>query len=137
MNQYYIFYARQKFQITDWGNYIDIDPAINGIVAIEKDIPKDKMRWKEAENYAKKLNKGGHSDWSLPTTDELKTICGIKNILGINGSQNFFWASYNPHDNSKGKWGFNFNNGKDEVYCNDITLGKGHVCCVRRIQGVL
>ena len=73
MYQYNISYLGRNFQITDWGDYIDIDPAIDGIVSIQTDIPKNKMRWTEAENYANNLNKGEHSDWELPTIKELKT----------------------------------------------------------------
>lgn len=76
--------------VTDWGNYIALNPTINGILMIETDIPKYKMHWREAENYAKELNKGGYSDWRLPTTDELKIIYKIKDLCGINSNLDFY-----------------------------------------------
>ena len=92
MYKYSITYDEERnisITITDWGNYIALNPTINGILMIETDVPKYKMHWREAENYAKKLNKGGYSDWRLPTTDELKIIYKIKDCCGINCSLDF------------------------------------------------
>ena len=34
----------------------------------------EKMTWNEAKEYAEKLTVGVHSDWHVPTLDELKTL---------------------------------------------------------------
>lgn len=81
--------AKQKNTLADWEDYLSRYPK--GKCAEEAKLNKEKVRkvggfeWsdlfysegyvlKEAEEYCKKLDEGGHTDWRLPNIDELRTL---------------------------------------------------------------
>ena len=79
--------AREKSTIEDWVNYLNTYPE--GMCANEaktnlensKRKPSnwsyrspEKMNWKSAKRYCKKLEEDGHNDWRLPEIDELRTL---------------------------------------------------------------
>ena len=81
--------ARQKNTLADWEDYLSRFPQ--GKCGADAKLNKDKLRktggleWsdlfssetyilEEAEEYCKKLDEGGHTDWRLPNIDELRTL---------------------------------------------------------------
>ena len=50
-----------------------------------------KMDWNKAREYVKTLNRGGYSDWSLPTKEELDELYINKNQIG-NFQNDYYWS---------------------------------------------
>ena len=53
-----------------------------------QDAGGQEMSWHEANDYVKKLRLGGHSDWRLPTKEELESLisyCKDKEISANEG----------------------------------------------------
>lgn len=62
----------------------------------------DKLNWRDAFQYCKKLNLGGYSDWRMPTLNELKTLINEQEenqhiMLNSQGFQNIrpenYWSA--------------------------------------------
>jgi len=91
------------------------------------------MSWQEAMDYAENLNLGGHTDWKLPTVEELFTLVDFSKI---NPASEFpgmpsarLWSSsvhayYTGH-----AWYVHFNDGYVISHVKYDTI---HVRCVRR-----
>ncbi len=78
-----------------------MDTATNLIWARNGNIAGKKMNWRESMIWVNKLNYSGHTDWRLPTKDELEAFSRLGgkrpsdwfNANGISGVQaNFYWA---------------------------------------------
>lgn len=132
MYKYRILYKGQNIQITDWGDHIELEPAIKTIHMITQKRCEEATSWDKGKIYAENLSTGNYTDWRLPTTDELQIIYDIKNNCRINYDSDLFWASEKPHDKATGKWLVDFKN-STEVYCksDDLILCKNYVICVR------
>ena len=46
-----------------------------------------------AKSYCARLNYGGHTDWRLPTSDELSGVHKLKGQVFVNFRGNHFWTS--------------------------------------------
>ena len=93
------------------------------------------MQYYNTEDYVEKLNRegfAGHSDWRLPTVDELTSLLTPKkpsiNPIFEKKDYNCFWSSDNR--SSGGRWGIYFNDG----YVFWIRGGELHVRAVRSLQ---
>ncbi len=53
-------------------------------------ILNSEMNWNKAKKYCANYNGSGHSNWRLPTLDELKRANKNKNALGITDQE--IWA---------------------------------------------
>ena len=68
----------------------------------QKDSAPERINWSEAQSYIEQLNQesfAGHSDWRLPTNEELSTLMLSREnsrrlfLDPIFGSQRCFWSS--------------------------------------------
>ena len=74
------------------------------------------MNFGNALRYCYTLNEGGHSDWHLPSLDELFKVCSTGgNTVPNNNSSNFIWAA----DKSQG-------NGYNENFAMYFRLSDGY-----------
>lgn len=60
------------------------------------------MKWKEAMNYAAKLDAHGHQDWRLPTKGELKALFNNRAAIGgfnLTGllPEGWYWSASKNH----------------------------------------
>lgn len=98
-----------------------------------KDSSEDEMNWSDAEAYCKKLNLAGHSDWRLPTVEELfglvdrsKTDPAINPVFGCRSS--YHWSSAPYAGVSDFAWLVSFSSGY--VYWG----GRGYKFFVRPVR---
>jgi len=65
----------------------------------QKDDDGKRRNWTEAMNYAKSISVGGHSDWRLPSKEELRSLCvktgSRKNDAG-DGARVYWSSTVNP-----------------------------------------
>jgi len=96
-----------------------------------------KKKWKSAKKYCKNLTLGGHSDWRLPSYDELLTIVdydrydpaimpSFENVVS-----NWYWTSSEYIGSSKSAWVVNFSYGHTSYYSKSSEY---FVRCVRARQ---
>ena len=90
------------------------------------------MKWKEATDYAAKLDVHGHKDWRLPTKGELNVMFANRAAIGgfiVSGSNpaGWYWSGTQCTD-WPGAWGQRFINGFQVNYFKD---GPSSVRCVR------
>jgi len=101
--------------------------------------PRDigKFNWEEALSAARKYSHGGHSDWCLPSKDELNAMYENRDLIG-GFSTASYWSSSehhafdNPHEYEVDAWIQNFRSG------NQLSLDKydsGYVRPVRALLG--
>ena len=114
----------------------------------------NEMKWKDALNYCKNLNEGGHNDWRLPNIDELRTLikapgtisggkCQISEKAGKLSSEdwskadcdgnfdidkNWFWSSSLNSNDDDDVWLVNFQYG---ALGNNYMSTRQYVRCVR------
>jgi hypothetical protein len=109
------------------------DPA-TGLMWAKKDNGSNVI-WQEAMDYCRNLQLAGHSDWRLPTIDELQGIRDenangngwrVKGGLLLSGWE---WSS-SPGNTSGEVWIFGFSEGRRDSY----LIGGGYIraLCVRR-----
>jgi hypothetical protein len=111
------------------------DPA-TGLMWAKESNSRDVI-WSQAENYCRSLHLGGHSNWGLPTIDELDAIFdptqdvnGYHIKGGIKLSACCPWSS-SAGGRNEGVWYFNFLNGKRYSLVLAIS-SNGRALCVRR-----
>lgn len=102
-------YSPENF--IDKGDYIELKVPIGNIRMIEKVCSPKEMNWNDAMQYAKKLRKGGFSDWRVPTKDELLEIYRIKDICGIKTDGEWVWSSSVRSGSPGSRWYVSFNDG--------------------------
>lgn len=96
-----------------------------------KDLTK---AWADAINYCETLSLGGHSDWRLPSIEELVSITDKGRVNPsidpsfANVASSNYWSSTTNVSNSDNAWNVNFNNGNDN---NNNKTGSNYVRCVR------
>ncbi len=104
----------------------------------QRAVPLDRFTWVEATAYAKSLRLGGHTDWRLPTKEELESIVvkgrgapAIDTVAFPNTPGAFFWSSSPDANTTDYAWGVSFYDG---YTFNDYTTNNGRVRCVRRVD---
>lgn len=74
------------------------------------------MNWRRAMTFASGLSLGGHSDWRLPTMNELMGLYNspCKNVMEVH---NFcYWSSSRNEGNSSKGWSVDFYGGYEKSY---------------------
>lgn len=93
------------------------------------------MTWDEAMKYAETLRLGGHTDWRLPTIEELFSLLDFSRSNPASTfpgmPNNWFWSSSSDSSSSSDAWVIYSFNGN--VYSDKKTYSY-HVRCVRRGQ---
>jgi hypothetical protein len=89
------------------------------------------MNWNDAKGYAYCLSLAGHSDWRLPTKDELKRLykssCkGMMDVVSHN-----YWSSTRRWDQHFIHWFVNFSGGWADYISDTFS---GNVRAVRNAQ---
>ena len=106
-----------------------------GLLWSVKDNGSD-TNWVQASNYCNDLVLGGHTDWRLPTLNELETIYDkrlskefkAKNPIELRGEH--MWAESTDSGNA---WMFSFLNGGTSLVPTGGACGvAGRALCVRR-----
>lgn len=101
------------------------DPATS-LMWTKKDNSSD-VTWQQATDYCRNLQLAGHSDWRLPSIDELQGIYDANaNVIGANGYSYYvkgnlqlsgWWQWSNSQGNASGEaWFYNFINVKRISY---------------------
>lgn len=74
-------------------NKLDGTVTDNGTGLVWEDEHESSMNWFEAKNIASGFSLNGHSDWRLPTLDELKGLykSSCKSMLYVNDG--YYWSS--------------------------------------------
>jgi Novel STAND NTPase 1/Protein of unknown function (DUF1566) len=112
---------------------IVVDKA-TGLMWTRRDNGED-IDWNDANEYAKRLRLGGHSDWRLPTIDELEKLYDPKGGNRYNIRKPFrlsnwlVWSS--TEKGSDSAWSFYFNGGRRSSFRMVGSLGY-RALCVRR-----
>ncbi|MBF0525592.1 MAG: DUF1566 domain-containing protein [Deltaproteobacteria bacterium] len=94
-----------------------------------------KHTWSDACEYCKKLKLAGHSDWRIPTVDQLGSIVDFSrldpaiNTIYFKGQSGWFWSGSYNHDDSKGASVVSFFNGGLGYY------GRTGLLAVRCVRG--
>jgi serine/threonine protein kinase len=123
-----------------WEQYVIAwtDPA-TGLMWAKNDNGSD-VNWNEATNYCQKLKLDDHSDWRLPTIDELKGIYDANaNVNGyhvkgdLHISSWWYWSS-SLGNTSESAWGFTFSPGMRESFRLGDSLD-ARALCVRWVSG--
>ena len=92
-----------------------------------------RMSWDKAMGYASSLRLGKHSDWRLPTVEELATLIDYSkegpasSFPGM--PRDYFWSSSSYSGASSNAWNVNFYSGN--VYSYDKSYSN-YVRCIRR-----
>jgi hypothetical protein len=101
--------------------------------AMAEDAPQ-RMEWKEAKKYVKKLDALGHKDWRLPTQGELSVVFNNRAAIGgfdVSGSFPAGWYWSGTQDSKWTAWGQRFSDGFQ--YCN-FENGKTNRISVRCVR---
>ena len=77
------------------------------------------MNWYDAMSYASGLSLGGHSDWKLPTKDELVGLYNseCKKLMDVRSS--IYWSSSSVVTGGLGAWRVYFNSGHVSITRNE------------------
>ncbi|MCF6207524.1 MAG: DUF1566 domain-containing protein, partial [Sulfurovum sp.] len=116
----------------------------NGSVVIDKELglmwqdnsaaKKVKKKWKGAKRYCSNLTLAGHSDWRLPSYDELLSIVDYDRYDPAimpsfeNVASRDYWSSSQNVSDAKYAWNVYFKNGNTN---NNTKSNEYHVRCVR------
>jgi serine/threonine protein kinase len=115
------------------GAFVWTDPATSLMWA--KVDNRNDVNWQQATDYCRNLQLVGHSDWRLPTIDELQGIYDqnsnfngyhVKNNLWLSG---WIWSSSQGNAPQEA-WNFHFNNGQRYSGGRDYKFS-GRALCVR------
>jgi hypothetical protein len=109
------------------------DPA-TGLTWAKKDNG-DNLLWQQAADYCRNLQLAGHTDWRLPTIDELQSIydpnAGRDHVKG-NLQLSAWWEWSSSQGKTSGEeWDFTFNDGNRVSTRRDAVVN-GRALCVRR-----
>jgi hypothetical protein len=89
------------------------------------------MKWKEAIDYAAKLDAHGHQDWRLPTKGELSVLFNNRAAIGgfnVTGSYPAGWYWSGTQNNKWSAWAQRFSDGYQFTNYKDL---RSSVRCVR------
>jgi hypothetical protein len=86
------------------------------------------MNWNDAMSYASGLSLGGHSDWRLPTTNELKKLYNSPCERMMDVTPGDYWSSNGSSDQA---WAVHFHDGVEGRYNANSDF---HVRAVRSAQ---
>jgi uncharacterized protein DUF1566 len=89
------------------------------------------MKWKEAMDYAEKLDAHGHQDWRLPTKGELAALFNSRAAIGgfnVTGSDPVGWYWSGTQGYEWHAWDQRFSDGDQTTYNKDH---RSSVRCVR------
>ena len=90
------------------------------------------MHFGNAIRYCYTLNEGGHSDWHLPSLDELFKVCSTGgNTVPNNNSSNFIWAADKATVNGNNYDYAMYFRLSDGYFYFRLTANTHHVRCVR------
>ena len=113
----------------------DGDIVIDSVTGLEwQDDESVKKSWEEAIEYCEALELGGHTDWRLPSFNELYTIADhTKKNPAIDAIfqaivSDYYWSSTTFVGNEDSAWGVVFNSGDDY---GDTKSSSNYVRCVR------
>jgi hypothetical protein len=94
----------------------------------------EKMCWEEAKEYCKSLTLAGHSDWRLPTIEELETLIDKKYKPSIDPifkcNPDWYWSSSTYDSYPDDAWLVYFDGGNVN---NDNEVSGGFVRAVRDV----
>jgi hypothetical protein len=101
----------------------------------QRTLPGSTYTWQNAINYCSNLTYGGHSDWRLPSVEELETLVDYGRYNPAIDTDAFpgtpssrFWSSSSYVDDPNGAWHVDFGNGYVDNY---NKTGNGNAGCVR------
>jgi TonB family protein len=112
------------------------DPA-TGLMWTKKDNGGD-VNWQQAADYCRNLHLAGHSDWRLPTIDELPGIYDV-NVGGMHVKGSLQLSNWRVWSSSQGNtieqvWYFDFSYGeRSSTYFTNSAFDRA--LCVRRSGG--
>jgi hypothetical protein len=88
----------------------------------QQETPENEMTWYNAIEYCKNLNLGGHTDWRLPTIQELLNLLeytkfnpAINEEYFPNTILDFYWSSTDYVYPKYYAWGVRFDYGNNSV----------------------
>jgi hypothetical protein len=109
-----------------------IKDLTNGLMWSDQ-TSENRVNWKNAIEHCKKCQKGGYSDWRLPTieelfsiTDQRKTSNPFVNKMFKNVKSDWYWSHSISKTHSSGSWVLGFYYGS--VYWDDQTNSYFAVC---------
>jgi hypothetical protein len=92
-----------------------------------------RMSWDEAMEYASSLRLGKHSDWRVPTIEELLTLIDFAKTGPASSfpamPSHWFWSSSSYSGSSSNAWLVSVNFGS---VSNDVKTNSFNVRCIRR-----
>ena len=91
----------------------------------QKEAPRKRMEWEDAQGYCETLNEDMHRDWRLPTKSELARLYETSDER----RENIYWSATedSASDNAEA-WAVGFGDGMGYWYCKTVKLD---VLCVR------
>jgi hypothetical protein len=81
--------------------------------------------WQQAVDLCENFLSDGYDDWSLPTLEELSTICNNQNLIN-NFKRNWYWSSTEDSENYAFHLGF--------ISCDMMAVPKGDTKFIRAIR---
>ena len=100
----------------------------------QDDAVGSRMKWEAAISHCEALTLGGHSDWSLPNVNELKSIADRSKVdpaiedTFTNTNSDRYWSSTTYEGNKNDSWTVYFGSG---YVGNDPKGSSNYVRCVR------
>jgi len=82
------------------------------------------LTWEEANEYAKNLKTGGHSDWRLPTIEELEKLLTKQSIKNSKGESHYVLRDF--LDMTPTESCFWSSTEENELYAWVVDFGKGY-----------
>ena len=118
-------------RMADGTVYAGISPDTNKpMYATPKDA-KLTMKWKQAMEYAARLDAHGHQDWHVPTKSELNVLFQNRAAIGgfnVSGSNPAGWYWSSSQTSNYGAWAQRFSDGGQDGYL------KGTVSSLRLVR---